>query len=86
MALRTLVRKNDKAPSYEAWEVRWNDGHVIAGLPTRARAYGFADLVTAIQPMDQDITELKADVQRLYQHVQALERQVSNRPNEALDG
>jgi hypothetical protein len=75
---RAIVRQNKEpgVPGYRRWEVRWSDGHVIAALPTRSRAYGFADLVTAIQPMDADVTELKAEIVRLDERANGLEAQI----------
>jgi hypothetical protein len=59
MTRRALVRKSKTARASEQWEVRWSDGHVVARLPTRARAYSFADLVTVLVPLEAEMQDIR---------------------------
>lgn len=77
--MRATVRKNKQAPFRdERWEVSWDDGPTIQGFPTEQRALGFADVITALKPLDDDISDLKRRADSAESRLAELHREYSD--------
>ena len=61
------------------WEVAWKHSDSsftpIADFPDQARAWSYADLITAIRPLDDDLSELKARMNAMETRCAGLEQE-----------
>jgi hypothetical protein len=67
--MKATVLKDASSKRGEQWHVYWDRQgavvHVIVKLPTRSRAWAFADLVTALSPLEAAISLLNVRVASL---------------------